>query len=85
MYFTIGLCILLSLLWSALPFFGWSYYSLEGGLTSCSVEWASQEWNVYSYNVTIFVFAFLIPLIFIVYCNIKLVIIVINKKIIIKI
>ena len=32
-------CGLFGAFWSAMPVFGWSYYSLEGALTSCSVEW----------------------------------------------
>jgi hypothetical protein len=64
---------LLSLIWSTAPFFGWSFYSLEGGLTSCSVEWADRSWNVLSYNVTIWIFGFLVPLALIVYCNIHII------------
>ncbi|RNA01884.1 melanopsin, partial [Brachionus plicatilis] len=35
----IAICALCGILWAALPIFGWSHYSLEGALTSCSVEW----------------------------------------------
>ena len=77
-YTTIVICILLSLFWCIVPFFGWSYYSLEGGYTSCSVEWANKNWNVYSYNVASFVFCFIIPLIAIVFCNAHLLLIVNN-------
>ena len=72
-YMTVLVCVLLSLTWSTAPFFGWSYYSLEGGLTSCSVEWADRSWNVLSYNITIWIFGFLIPLAVIVYCNIRII------------
>ena len=75
-YKTIALCLALSLIWSVSPFFGWSYYSLEGGLTSCSVEWSDSNWNVYSYNITVWIFAFIIPLIAIIYCNLHMLFIV---------
>lgn len=72
----IALCVLISLFWAICPLFGWSHYSLEGGLTSCSVEWAERTWNVYSYNVTIWVFAYILPLATIVYCNLHMLVIV---------
>jgi hypothetical protein len=65
------LCMILSLAWATFPLFGWSYYSLEGSLTSCSVEWADRSWNVMSYNITIWLFGYIIPLSVIIYCNIK--------------
>ena len=45
-----GLCIILGIMWPTMSLFGWSNYVLEGGLTSCSVNWSSANWNVYSYN-----------------------------------
>ncbi len=68
-FFIIAICILLGVFWASLPLFGWSHYSLESGLTSCSVEWAERSFNVYSYNVTIFIFVFVIPVFIIVFCN----------------
>jgi len=58
------------------PFFGWSYYSLEGALTSCSVEWSVRSFNVISYNMFIFVVTFLIPVFVIVFSNVGVLIIV---------
>lgn len=72
----ICLCCLLSLVWAGAPLIGWSYYSLEGALTSCSVEWKARTVNVISYNVTIFLCTFIIPLFIIVFTNIKLLFIV---------
>jgi len=66
----ISLCMTLSLAWATFPLFGWSYYTLEGALTSCSVEWADRSWNVMSYNITIWVFGYIIPLSVIIYCNV---------------
>lgn len=57
----IVLCILLGIFWAALPLFGWSYYSQEKSLTSCCVEWLDRSFTVVSYNVTIFIFIFFIP------------------------
>lgn len=70
------ICVLGGVFWAILPLFGWSYYSLEGSLTSCSVEWYERSFNVISYNVTIFVFMFFIPLLLIFGSNLKLVLIV---------
>ena len=67
----ISLCAFFSILWAVLPFFGWSYYTLEGALTSCSVEWADWSPDVVSYNIAIWIFGFIVPLTAILYCNIK--------------
>jgi hypothetical protein len=66
------ICATLSLLWCVLPYLGWSYYSLEGAKISCSVEWETRTLNVVSYNITIFSFVFLVPLIIIVITNTKI-------------
>lgn len=76
-YIMSGVCIFLGAFWAAMPVFGWSYYSLEGALTSCSIEWYERSFNVMSYNITIFIWTFLLPLVVIVFCNLKLVFIVI--------
>ncbi len=65
---------ILSLIWPSAPLFGWSYYSLEGGLTSCSVEWSDKTPSVVSYNITILITVFFIPIIIIATTNILLVI-----------
>lgn len=69
-------CFLMGIIWAALPNFGWSYYSLEGALTSCSVQWFERSFNVISFNITMFVFVFFIPLIVILFTNIKLILMV---------
>lgn len=70
-------CILYGLMWSLFPVFGWSYYTLEGSLTSCGVEWRKQNFNLNSFKIAIFVFVYLIPLIVIIFTSIKLVLMVI--------
>lgn len=69
---TVGLCFSLAFFWSFMPLIGWSYYTLEGSLTQCSVEWADRSWNVFSYNLTLFIFGFVCPMGLIIYCNIQL-------------
>ena len=64
-------CVVMGAFWPSLPLFGWSYYTLEAGLTSCTVAWADQSLNVVSYNVTIFGFAFLLPVLIILFTNLK--------------
>ena len=65
-------CAFISLFWSSMPLFGWSYYSLEEGKTGCCVEYKEKSFNVISYNVSMFVFVFIIPFSFIIASNIKL-------------
>ena len=63
--------LILSLFWSAMPIFGWSHYSLESGLVSCSVEYNEKSLNVISYNIGMFIFVFLLPFGITIYANIK--------------
>jgi hypothetical protein len=65
-----------SFFWSIAPMFGWSHYSLEGALTSCSVEWFEKSFNVISYNISMFIFVYFIPLIIIFVSSIGIVLLV---------
>ena len=65
--------VFLGIFWALLPIFGWSHYSLEGALTSCSVEWNEKSFNVLSYNVTILITVFIIPVSIILITNTKLI------------
>jgi hypothetical protein len=58
------------------PMFGWSHYSLEGALTSCSVEWFEKSFNVISYNISMFIFVYFIPLLIIFGTSLGLIILV---------
>lgn len=71
---SIGIAMLLSIFWALMPMFGWSYYSLEGALRSCSIEWKERSFNVISYNMSILVIVFIIPVAIIVSTNIMLLI-----------
>ena len=53
------------------PILGWSYYSLESGLVSCSVEYNEKSLNVISYNIGMFIFVFILPFGITTYTNIK--------------
>jgi c-opsin len=66
------LCLSVSLFWTSMPLFGWSFYSLEAAGTSCSVEWNVRSTSVTSYNAAIFIFVFFIPLMFMLFTNLKL-------------
>ncbi len=70
----ITISAVLSLIWTLLPLFGWSFYSLKGGKISCSIEWEEHSFNVISYNITIFIFVFILPAIIIFITNLKSVI-----------
>ena len=71
-------CSLKGMFWATLPLFGWSRYTLEGALTSCSVEWKERSANVTSYNITIFVLVYFIPILCILSTSIKLLLIVVS-------
>jgi hypothetical protein len=45
---------------------GWSHYSFEGINITCSVEWREKSLNVISFNVTILLLVFVIPLVLII-------------------
>lgn len=68
----IAACAAFALFWSVVPLFGWSHYTLEANLTSCSVEWAERSLSVVSYNFCLFVFGYIFPMGLIIYCNVKL-------------
>jgi hypothetical protein len=67
-YRNIFVCLLFTFLWSA-----WSYFSMEGALTNCTIEWNDRSLNVISYNVISFFLFYLIPLVILVYTNFQLV------------
>ena len=69
---TIAVCALFASIWAFFPLFGWSYYSLEGLGTSCSVAWTERSVNVLTYNVAILFGVFLIPIFLIVIINLKI-------------
>lgn len=45
-------------------------YRPEGVGTSCSISWQARTANVISYNTMMFIFAYTIPLVVMVYCNV---------------
>lgn len=74
-------CICLSLFWALLPVFGFSKYTLEKSLTSCSVVWNDPTLSVLVYNIVILVAVYMIPLCVILTCNIWVLIMVKNSVI----
>ncbi|CAF0751654.1 unnamed protein product [Adineta ricciae] len=69
-YISVVLSVLGGLFWATTPMFGWNNYTLEGVLTSCSICWQARTVNVISYNVAMFIFAYVLPLFIMAYCNI---------------
>nr|QVK45898.1 G protein-coupled receptor [Proales similis] len=65
--------VLLGLFWPSLPLLGWSHYSYEGINISCSIEWNEPTLNVISYNMTILLAVFLMPLLVILIINLRLI------------
>lgn len=47
-----------SLLWSVPPFFGWGYFTLDGGQVSCCFDYLTRNANNISYIIAMFVFCF---------------------------
>lgn len=74
--FVVFVCLGLGLFWSSAPIIGWSHYSFEGVKTSCAIEWNESSLNVLSYNMTILVFVFFIPLVCIVLADFNILIVV---------
>jgi hypothetical protein len=72
-FWIILFCAFLSALWAILPLVGWGYYSPEGVKMSCGIEWQDHSLNVLSYNMTVFVFAFFLPLMILVITNCKII------------
>ncbi|CAF2701137.1 unnamed protein product [Rotaria sp. Silwood2] len=68
-YISVALSVLGGLFWALPPVFGWNNYKLEGARTTCSICWQGRTINIISYNVLMFIFAYIIPLIIMVYCN----------------
>jgi c-opsin len=53
--------VIFSLFWTLMPLLGWSRYTLEDGLTGCSIEWKPTNLNIISYNISMFIFVFFLP------------------------
>jgi hypothetical protein len=64
-------CVL-GLVFSLMPILGWSEYSLEGAMISCSIEWNKRTPSVLSFIFTFAFFVYLIPLCILIYTNLKI-------------
>jgi hypothetical protein len=73
-YFNISIkkIIFFKLIRAVVPFFGWSEYSLEGAMISCSVEWNKRTPSVLSYNISIAIFVYFLPLVLFFFTNTKI-------------
>ena len=68
---SVAISSLLSLFWSLAPLLGWSSYTLEEGLVSCSAKYNEQSWNVVSYNMAMLLFVYFMPFLLTVILNVK--------------
>lgn len=59
--------------WAFQPLFGWGSFIPEGLQTSCSFDYLSNDWNNFTYNVSIFVFGFCFPFFSIIYSYINII------------
>ena len=79
--FLIIISIFIGLFWALGPLFGWSEYSLEGAMITCSVEWNKRTTPIMSYNISILIFVFFLPISVLIYTNLMIIQIVsINYK-----
>ncbi|XP_055034631.2 teleost multiple tissue opsin 3a [Misgurnus anguillicaudatus] len=67
---------LYSLIWTVPPFLGWSSYGPEGAGTSCSVQWQLRSTSSVSYVVCLFIFCLLLPLMLMIFCYGKILLII---------
>ncbi|CAF4353988.1 unnamed protein product [Rotaria sp. Silwood2] len=70
-YISIGCIYILSLFWTIMPLLGWSSYDYEGLGLSCSIQWTERSLNVISYNITVLIFIYFIPVMIILITNIR--------------
>ena len=75
------ICCSAALAWALMPIFGWSEYSLEGAMISCSIEWNKRTVGVTSFIITFAFLIFLIPLGILIYTSTKIMCIVCDMKI----
>ena len=71
-FLLIGICVLLGIFWAVLPIIGWSQYSLESQKTSCCIEWSSKSASTVSYNIALFLFVFILPLVIMTFTSFKM-------------
>ena len=72
-------CVFLGQVWAILPIFGWSHYNLEGLNTSCSIEWSRERsLNIISFNITLLIFGYIVPMSVVVFANMILIYLVKN-------
>lgn len=71
-YLVVSLVWLHGLFWSIIPFSGWCGYAFEGLGLSCSVTWESRDNGSLSYTISILLFNFLIPIVIIANCYLKI-------------
>ncbi|XP_071145218.1 opsin-VA-like [Mytilus edulis] len=66
-------CYIFGLFWSGIPFSGWTRYEYEAIGTTCSVAFNSADYLILSYNISIFIFCYLLPVLTMIYCYINIV------------
>lgn len=70
------ICLAFCALWSSFPLVGWSRYSVEISGMYCSMEFNDHSWDVISFNIASITVVWGIPLMGILYTNIKIFLIV---------
>ncbi|XP_071540380.1 compound eye opsin BCRH2-like [Panulirus ornatus] len=73
-FFIILLCWAYATAVSIWPFFGWNSFIPEGILTSCSIDYISQDWSTKSFGLFLFIMCYCLPLTIIIFVYSQIVI-----------
>jgi hypothetical protein len=74
-----AISLVLSLFWSLVPLFGWSFYSFEENRVSCSVQrvdYKEKGINVITYNAFALVIVYIVPFAVIIFLSLKSILII---------
>ena len=69
-------CFCFGLMWAVFPLLGWNSFTFEGLQISCSVNWAGRTTLDMSYSLSLMVFAWVVPLVVMLFCYGNIVILV---------
>ena len=75
-WLSIGGSWLYALVWTVPPLLGWSSYGPEGPGTTCSVQWQQPSANSISYVVCLFLFCLFLPLLLMIFCYSKILLVI---------
>ena len=69
----IFLAVIFGIFWPIMPLIGWSSYTININWMMCTIDTETKDSNHISFNVIMFLFIYIIPLVLIFYSNSKMV------------